>query len=84
MCSLILLCLFSLYTNDLLKYKNRVIENILRINLVSFMKKNFIDKEKSGTVTKVELLTKILKAYIQQLYVGTLALASHCYCGDSA
>ena len=59
MCSLILLCLFSLYTNDLLKYKNRVIENILRINLVSFMKKNFIDKEKSGTVTKVELLTKI-------------------------
>ena len=59
MCSLILLCLFSLYTNDLLKYKNRVIENILCINLVSFMKKNFIDKEKSGTVTKVELLTKI-------------------------
>ena len=55
MCSLILLCLFSLYTNDLLKYKNRVIENILCINLVSFMKKNFIDKEKSGTVTKVEL-----------------------------
>ena len=59
MCSLILFCLFSLYTNDLLKYKNRVIENILCINLVSFMKKNFIDKEKSGTVTKVELLTKI-------------------------
>ena len=59
MCSLILLCLFSFYTNDLLKYKNRVIENILCINLVSFMKKNFIDKEKSGTVTKVELLTKI-------------------------
>lgn len=59
MCSLILLCLFSLYTNDLLKYKNRVIENILCINLVSFMKKNFIDKAKSGTVTKVELLTKI-------------------------
>ena len=59
MSSLILLCLFSLYTNDLLKYKNRVIENILCINLVSFMKKNFIDKEKSGTVTKVELLTKI-------------------------
>ena len=59
MCSLILLCLFSLYTNDLLKYKNRVIENILCINLVSFMKKNFIDKEKSGTVTKVELLSKI-------------------------
>ena len=59
MCSLILLCLFSLYTNDFLKYKNRVIENILCINLVSFMKKNFIDKEKSGTVTKVELLTKI-------------------------
>ena len=42
MCSLILFFLFSLYTKDLLKYKNRVIKYILFINLVSFIKKNFI------------------------------------------
>lgn len=84
MCSLILLCLFSLYTNDLLKYKNRVIENILCINLVSFMKKNFIDKEKSELTQKSNCLRKFKKRNIQQHYFGTLELASKCYCGDNA
>ena len=35
---------------------------------MSFTKKNFICKEKSVTVTKVKLVTKI----------------KHCYCGDNA
>ena len=45
-------------------------------------KENFICKEKSGSVTKVKLVTKIKKH--NQLYFGTLALASYCYCGDKA
>ena len=56
MCSLILCCLFSLstlYTKDLLKYKNRVTKNRV-IKLVLFIKKNCSYKEKSGTVTKVK------------------------------
>ena len=42
---------------------------------MSFIKKNFICKEKSGTVTKVKLVTKIKKH--NQLYFGTLVVASY-------
>ena len=45
-------------------------------------KENFICKEKSRTVTRVKLVTKIKKN--KQLYFGTLVLASWCYCGDNA
>ena len=48
---------------------------------MSFIKKNFISKEKSGTVAKVKLITKIKKQ--SQLYSGTLVFASYCYCGDN-
>ena len=44
--------------------------------------KNFIWKEKSGTVTKVKLVTKIKK--LNQLYFGNLVLASYYSCGDNA
>ena len=47
-----------------------------------FIKKNFISKEKSGTVAKVKLVTKIKKH--NQLYFRTLLLGSHCECGDNA
>ena len=47
-----------------------------------FIKKNFICKEKSRTVTRVKLVTKIKKN--KQLYFGTLVLGSCCYCGDNA
>ena len=40
---------------------------------MSFIKKNFICKEKSRTATKVKLVTKIKKH--NQLYFGTLVLA---------
>ena len=62
MCSLIF---FSLYTSDLLKkYKIRVIINMTQERFwdnkkTSFIKKKIIYKEKSGTVTKVKLVTKI-------------------------
>ena len=46
-----------------------------------FIKKNFISKEKSRTVAKVKLVTKAKK--LNQLYLGTLVLASYCYCGDN-
>ena len=49
---------------------------------MSFIKKNFIWKEKSGTVTKVKLVMKIKKD--NQFYFGTLVLASYCYYGDNA
>ena len=49
---------------------------------MSFIKKNFIWKEKSETVTKVKLVTKLKKH--NQLYFGTLLLASYCYYGDNA
>ena len=48
---------------------------------MSFIKKNFISKEKSETVAKVKLITKIKKQ--SQLYSGTLVFASYCYCGDN-
>ena len=47
-----------------------------------FIKKNFICKEKSRTVTRVKLVTKIKKN--KQLYFGTLVLASCCYYEDNA
>ena len=49
---------------------------------MSFIKKTFIRKEKSGTVIKVKLVTKIKKH--SKLYFVTLVLASYCYCGDDA
>ena len=49
---------------------------------MSFIKKNFIWKEKSGTVTKVKLVMKIKKD--NQFYFGTLVLASYCYYGDNS
>ena len=61
MCSLIL---FSLYSNDLLKYKNCVIKTCFQrgFEFKNFIiKKNFICKEKYGTVTKVKLVMKIKK-----------------------
>ena len=39
---------------------------------MSFIKKNFISKKKSGTVTRVKLVTKIKKH--NQPYFGTLIL----------
>ena len=61
MCSLILL---SLYSNDLLKYKNCVIKTCFQRGLelkMSFTKKNLICKEKSRLLQKVKLVTKIKK-----------------------
>ena len=52
------------------------------VKKISFIKKNFICKEKSETVIKVKLVTKIKKH--NQLYFGTLVLASYCYYGDNA
>ena len=49
---------------------------------MSFIKKNFICKEKSGTVTKVKLVPKVKKD--NQFYFGTLVLTSYCYYGDNA
>ena len=57
MCSLIL---FSLYSNDLLKYKNCVIKTRKILTLkMSFMKEKFICKEKSRTDSKLKLVTKL-------------------------
>ena len=76
-----ILILFSLYLNDLLKYKNCVIRTYFQRDFL-FIKKNFIRKEKPGTVTKVKLVTKIKKH--NQLYFGTFLLASYYYCGGNA
>ena len=46
---------------------------------MSFIKKKFICEEKSGTVTKVKVVTKIKK-----LNFGTFVLAIYFYCGDNA
>ena len=48
---------------------------------MSFIKTNFICYDKSGDVPKEKLVTKIKKH--NQLYFGTLVLASYCYCGDN-
>ena len=48
---------------------------------MSFIKKSFICKENAGTVTKVKLVAKVKKH--NQLYFGTLILASYCYCEDN-
>ena len=65
MCSLLL---FSLYSNDLLKYKNCVIKTCFQRGFVYrvydlWRKKSFVEvgKEKVGTVTKVKLVPKIKK-----------------------
>ena len=47
-----------------------------------FIKNNFICIEKSGTVTKAKLFSKIKK--YNQLYFGTLLLPSYCCFGDNA
>ena len=47
---------------------------------MSFIKKNLIYKEKSGTVTKVKL--RKFKKH-NQFYFGTLVLASYCYCVEN-
>ena len=48
---------------------------------MSFIQKIFICNEKSRTVTKVELVTKIKKH--NQLYFRTSAASSYGYCGDN-
>ena len=74
------LVLSSFYSNDLLKYKYRVIKHTLPERKKK--KKKFIGKEKSATVTKVKLVTQIKKH--NQPYFRTLVLiALHCHCGYS-
>ena len=76
MCSSLL---FPLYSND---HKNCTIKTCLQEGFkfkMSFLKKNFICKEKSGTLTKFKFKKKH-----NQLYFGILVLASYCYCGDNA
>ena len=68
MYTLILFCLFSLYTIHLLKYKNLVLKKEHSIYKASVIKNNFIYKEKSATVTKVKLLGKIKKQYTKALF----------------
>ena len=61
MCSL---TLFSLYSNDLLKYKNCIIKTCFQrgFEFKNFIiKKNFVYKEKYWTTTKVKLVSKIKK-----------------------
>ena len=82
MCSLVL---FSLYSNDLLKYKSCIIKTCFQRgfelkNLI--YKEKFHLKEKSVIVTKIKFVTKIKNH--NQLYFGTLVLASYYYCGDNA
>ena len=81
MCSLIL---FSLYSNDLLKYKNRIIKTCFRRGF-EFVKKTVILRKISfakitGTITKVKSVTKTKKH--NQSFFLTLVLALPCYCGD--
>ena len=64
-----LLILLLLYSEDLLKYKNCVIKVCFQGGF-EFTEKNFVCKEKSGTITEVKLVTKIKK--LNQLYFGTL------------
>ena len=63
MCSLIL---FSLYSNNLLKYKNCVIKKhasreVLLIKKKVIYKEIVICKEKAETVTRVKLVMKVKK-----------------------
>ena len=44
------------------------------VRRASFIKKNFICKEKSGTATKIKVVTKIIKH--NQPHIGTLVLVS--------
>ena len=71
------LILFSLYSNDLLKYKNCAIKKntsreVLLIKKNVIYKEVVICKEKAGTVIKVKLVAKIKNH--NQLYFGTLVL----------
>ena len=71
------LILFSLYSKDLLKYKNCLIKKhasreVLLIKKNLIYKEIIICNEKAGAVTKVKLVTKIKKH--NQLYFGTLVL----------
>ena len=71
------LILFSLYSNDLLKYKTCVIKKhtsreVLLIKKNEIYKEIVICKEKAGTVIKVKLVMKIKNH--NQLYFGTLVL----------
>ena len=59
-----------------------MLPEILFIKKNVIYKENFIGKEKSESVATVKLVTKIKKH--NQLYFGTLVLASYCYCGDKA
>ena len=71
MCSLIL-SLF--YSNDLLKYESCVTKNMFQKTWgFEFIKKHFISKRKSGSITKVKLGTQIKKH--NQLSFETLLLA---------
>ena len=74
---------FSLYRNNLWKHNNRVIRNVLPRRLRVSLK-NLIYKEKYERVTKEKFFFwKFQKYTMQQLYFGTLVLASYCYCGDN-
>ena len=75
----------SVYSKDLLKYKNCVIKKCFQrafetgfefIKKNAIYKKNFICKEKSGAVKKVNLLRKLRS--IVSFIIGTLVLASCC------
>ena len=57
----------------LFKYKNRVIKKHASRVVFEFIKKNLICNEKSRTVAKVKLVTKIKKR--NQFYFGTLVIA---------
>ena len=59
-----------------------MLREILFIKKNVIYKENVIGKEKSGSVATVKLVTKIKKH--NQLYFGTLVLATYCYCGDKA
>ena len=50
---------------------------------ISFIKKNFIGKEKYGAVT-VNISYENLEIKKTKFYFGTLVLASYCYCGGNA
>ena len=75
-----LLILLSLDSNNLLNYKNCIVKTSFQIGF-EFIKKKIICKEKSGTVRKVKLLTKIKK--LNQNFFEILVLTSYCYCGDN-
>ena len=50
---------------------------------ISFLKKNFISKEKYGAVI-VNISYENSEIKKTKFYFGTLVLASYCYCGGNA